>query len=52
MLEIAEIISKNIIHIPARPGESKDTLCDFSKIEKATGWQPKIDLREWLTKKG
>lgn len=48
ILDIAKMISDNIVHIPARTGESKDTLCDYSKFKSAVGWLPKIKLLDWL----
>ena len=48
ILDIAKLISDNITHIPNRPGESRDTLCDHSKLTKAVGWEPQIELQIWL----
>ena len=46
--EIASMISQNKIHISERPGEAKTTLCDYSKIKNALGWEPKIKVNEWI----
>ena len=48
MIEIAKLVDDNVINIPPRPGESRHTLCDYSKLQKATGWTPKIILSEWI----
>jgi len=48
ILDIAKLISSNITHIPPRPGESKDTLCDYSKLNAAVGWEPQVKLSSWL----
>jgi UDP-glucose 4-epimerase len=48
ILDIAKLISDNITHIPPRPGESQDTLCDYSKLNNAVGWSPQVELETWL----
>lgn len=48
ILDIARMISDNVVHIAERPGESRNTLCDYSKIKNAVGWSPKIELSIWL----
>jgi UDP-glucose 4-epimerase len=51
ILDIAKMISgENYKFIPARSGESKETLLDINKIQKAFGWQPKINLVDWIKK--
>ena len=46
--EIADSISDNQINIPKRNGEMETTLADISKIGKVIGWQPKIDVLDWV----
>jgi UDP-glucose 4-epimerase len=46
--EIAKIISNKIVNIPARLGESRETLSDNSKIRKKLGWKPTISLTDWI----
>jgi UDP-glucose 4-epimerase len=48
ILEIAEMISDDIVFIPPRLGEARETLSDTSKINKAMGWYPKISLDQWI----
>ena len=48
ILDIAKLISDDITHIPLRPGESQDTLCDYSKLNNAVGWSPQVELETWL----
>jgi UDP-glucose 4-epimerase len=43
------MISDRIEFIPARPGESKETLSDTSKIKKAFGWNATKSLDQWIT---
>ena len=48
VLDIAEMIGDNWIHIPPRPGEARVSLADNSKIKNALGWEPTIDIAEWV----
>lgn len=48
ILEIANMISNNIVFIAPRSGESKETLSDISKINNAMGWIPKTSLDDWI----
>lgn len=48
--EIAKIIGGKTINIPPRLGESKVTLANITKIKKDIGWEPKINLTDWLGK--
>lgn len=48
ILDIARMISDKIEFIPERPGESKETLSDTSKIKSAFGWEPTKSLEEWI----
>lgn len=49
IIEIAKHISDNISFIPKRLGEGKETLPDISKIKSMIGWNPKIDLLDWIS---
>ncbi len=42
--EIAEMVGGEVIHIPARPGEMRDTLADITKAKELLGWSPEITL--------
>jgi len=48
ILDIARMISDRIEFIPARPGESKETLSDTNKIRKAFNWSTTKSLDEWI----
>ena len=37
-------------YIPARLGESRDTLADISKANKLLKWYPKVELLDWIKK--
>ena len=47
--EIAELIGGPKINLPPRT-ESRATLADNSLAKKLFGWQPKVDLPDWLKK--
>jgi UDP-glucose 4-epimerase len=36
------------IHIPERPGESRETLSDCSKARSLLQWEPMVKLEEWI----
>jgi UDP-glucose 4-epimerase len=46
--EIAKLMSDNVKYIPERQGEARETLADISETTAATGWEPKVDLKEYL----
>ena len=46
--EIAGMISDNVTFISARPGEAKETLSDTNKIKTQMGWEPKVNLQDWI----
>lgn len=49
IIEIAHMISDNIIFIDQRQGEAKETLANITKMVDTFGWIPQVDLKEWLT---
>jgi UDP-glucose 4-epimerase len=52
MLDIASMICDKIDFIPARPGESKETLSNTDKIRSTFGWNPTKSLDEWIRDNG
>ena len=46
--EIADKISNNQVHLPARPGEMKETLADVRKAKLELNWSPKVDILDWI----
>lgn len=48
ILEIAQIISKDIEFLPERIGEPKEIKADSFKAYKTFGWQAQIDLIKWV----
>ena len=46
--ELADLISPDQIHTPARKNDSEATLADISKIQAGLGWSPKISFADGL----
>jgi len=46
--EIAKIIGGHTMNIPPRLGEVRITQADVSKIKNHFGWNPSINLQDWL----
>ena len=44
--QIASLISDNVVYIPPRPGEVRDTLADNRLAKKLLRWQPEVDMGE------
>ena len=47
--EIANSISDNQVNIPSRIGESRVTLANNSKLKRTFGWEPKVNLMDWIS---
>ena len=50
ILEIAQMISKDYIHIPPRDGEARTTLACINKARNTFGWEPKLKVKMWIEK--
>ena len=50
VMDIARMTGGAHIHIPERPGESRETLADNSKAKSLLNWSPKVKLEEWMGK--
>jgi UDP-glucose 4-epimerase len=48
ILEIAQMISDNYIHIPPREGEARTTLACIDRVKETLDWQPKFDVKCWI----
>ena len=47
--DIANAISDNQTNIPPRIGESRVTLANNNKLKQTFGWDPKVNLMEWIS---
>ena len=52
ILEIAQIMSNDYVHIPPREGEARTTLANIDKARTTFGWKPKIKIEEWIQNNG
>jgi UDP-glucose 4-epimerase len=48
--EVARLISDQFVYIPKRPGEPDCTFADFAKFTALTGWTPKVNIREGVSR--
>ena len=48
--QIARMISDNKVNIAPRPGETRYSLANNQKLRKTFGWEPKVNLEEWIAK--
>jgi UDP-glucose 4-epimerase len=48
--EIADLISSKQVHLDYRPGEAENTLADISKIREVLGFEPRVDVIDWIKK--
>ena len=46
--ELANMFEGEIKYIEKRPGEAWITLADVEDMTSATGWEPKVDLEEYI----
>jgi UDP-glucose 4-epimerase len=48
IIDLAKMISNNIVYIPDRIGEAENTLADISKLKSVLNFEPKIDIKKWI----
>lgn len=48
IIEIANYISKDVKHVDPRIGEARNTQACIEKFKKDSGWEPKMDLMDWI----
>jgi len=46
--ELVEMFGCEKEHLPARPGESRETKADISAMTEATGWKPQYSLKKYI----
>ncbi len=46
--ELAQLISTKYQYLPTRPGEARETLADISKAKTVLGWEPRVDLKNYI----
>lgn len=50
VMDLVELTGGRYIHIPARPGEARETLADNNKAKKLLEWNPIRVLEDWVVK--
>ena len=50
VLELAQIVGGEIVHLEQRAGEIKNSLADITKAKNILGWEPKVTLKEGIAK--
>jgi UDP-glucose 4-epimerase len=48
VIDIVRMTGGGHVHIPERPGESRETLADNSKAKSLLGWNPKVKFEDWI----
>tara|TARA_A100001015_G_scaffold180852_1_gene201285 strand:+ start:1939 stop:2793 length:855 start_codon:yes stop_codon:yes gene_type:complete len=48
--QLAEMFGGDKTHLPARPGEARETLADISFTTEKTGWVPNYTLEDYVAK--
>jgi len=46
--ELAAMFDKETEYIEARPGEARETLCDISVANKSIGYEPKVNIEDYV----
>jgi UDP-glucose 4-epimerase len=52
MIELAEMIGGDYVHIDPRPGEARNTQADISKANLFLEWFPQVNFKDWIKKTG
>ena len=50
VLDLVKLTGGEHVHIPARPGESRETLADNTKAKSMLGWNPSRKIEDWIEK--
>lgn len=51
VIELAKMISDNVVHIDPRPAESRETLANNEKIRKVFGWNSTKKIEDYIKEK-
>jgi len=49
VLEIAALVGGRTTHIDSRPGEARTTRANINKIKQRLGYNPRVNIEEWIT---
>jgi nucleoside-diphosphate-sugar epimerase len=48
--ELSKFYNSEILYLPSRVGESRETLADNSKAKEFLKWNPQRSLKDWILK--
>ena len=48
VLEVAEMVDHEYTFIPTRKGEAETTLADITKSQSLLGYNPSVELKDWI----
>lgn len=48
VLEVAEMVDHEYTFIPTRKGEAETTLADITKAQSLLGYNPSVELKDWI----
>ena len=49
VLDLAQMIGGEYVHIEERSGEARHTMADNTKIRTLLGWEPTVNFEEWVS---
>tara|TARA_B100000959_G_scaffold227847_1_gene242925 strand:+ start:502 stop:1404 length:903 start_codon:yes stop_codon:yes gene_type:complete len=52
VLDLVGLIGGDYEHIPARPGEARETLADITKLKELLEYEPKVNIEDWIKQNG
>lgn len=50
VIELAKMISNDIVFLDPRPGEARETLANNRKIRETYNWVPTVNIKDWVRK--
>ena len=50
VMELAEMVGGEYVHIPDRIGEARETLSDSTKIKSVLGWKSTVNFQQYIKK--
>lgn len=46
--DVSELVGGEVVYLPERPGEIRESLADIAKAKKILNWEPKVSLKEGI----
>lgn len=48
ILDIAHLFSENVIHLPTRPGDRRESTVTHQNAQQLLGWEPSSNVKDWI----